>query len=675
MADRNPRKSKKHDDSLRRSEERFRVLVEGVRDYAIFMLDPQGRIVTWNSGAELIKGYRADEIIGEHFSKFYPPEALKRDLPGHELRVAAAEGRFEDEGWRVRKDGSLFWANVVITALRNRGGDLLGFAKVTRDLTQRREHEETVRQSEERFRLLVEGVSEYAIFMLDVNGHVATWNGGAARIKGYRADEIIGQHFRKFYPQEAVESGWPEHELRVATAEGRFVDEGWRIRKDGSTFWAHVTITALRDEAGRLRGFAKLTRDLTERKRTEALEVSGAERERLLEAERGARMLAQRTARMKDEFLATLSHELRTPLNAILGWTQLIRKDAIARPEDLQRGMEVIERNARAQVRLIDDLLDLSRIMSGRFRLDVQEVSLLEIVRGALDSIEPAAKTKGVRLESVLDPRSVTVSGDPARLQQVFWNLLSNAVKFTPKGGRVQVLLQRVNSHIELSVTDTGIGIPAGFLPHVFERFSQKDSSTHREYGGLGLGLAISKQLVEMHGGSIHAKSMGEGHGATFVVILPLIMLGKETDRSARVHPTAEDLSEAVPVPRLDGVRALVVDDEADARELIQRVLERQGASVTLAGSAEEALRILQTDQPDVLISDIGMPGMDGYQFMKRMRAGEPGHRRTPALALTAFARADDRKHAILAGYQAHLAKPFDMAELAIVVAGLVGRT
>jgi PAS domain S-box-containing protein len=667
--------SDKRKASLRRSEERFRVLVEGVRDYAIFMLDPEGRIVTWNSGAELIKGYRADEIIGQHFSKFYPPEALKSDLPGHELRVASSEGRLEDEGWRVRKDGSLFWANVVITALRDRGGDLLGFAKVTRDLTQRREHDELVGQSEERFRLLVEGVSDYAICMLDVNGHVATWNSGATRIKGYRADEIIGEHFRKFYPQEAVESGWPEHELRVAAAEGRFVDEGWRIRKDGSQFWAHVTITALRDEAGRLRGFAKLTRDLTERKRTEALEVSGAEREQLLEAERGARMLAQRTARMKDEFLATLSHELRTPLNAILGWSQLLRKDGIAKPDDLQRGMEIIERNARAQVRLIDDLLDLSRIMSGRFRLDVQQLSLLEIVRGALDSIEPAAQTKGVRLESVLDPRSVIVSGDPARLQQVFWNLLSNAVKFTPKGGKVQVLLQRVNSHIELSVADTGIGISAGFLPHVFERFSQKDSSTHREYGGLGLGLAIAKQLVDLHGGSIHAKSMGEGHGATFVVVLPLIMLAQHTDRSARVHPTAEDLPEAVPVPKLDGVRALVVDDEADARELIQRVLEKQGASVTLAGSAEEALRMLQSYQPDVLISDIGMPGMDGYQFMKRMRAGEPGQLRTPALALTAFARADDRKHAILAGYQAHLAKPFDMAELAIVVAGLVGRT
>jgi PAS domain S-box-containing protein len=666
-------RSPNRDKSLQPSDDRFRLLVDSVKDYAIFMLDPDGRVLTWNAGAELIKGYSASEIIGEHFSRFYPPEA--RDFPAYELKVAAAEGRFEDEGWRVRKDGSRFWANVVITALYGSDKALVGFAKVTRDLTDRRESEEQLRHSEERFRLLVEGVNDYAIFMLDVNGNVATWNSGAARIKGYRAEEIVGQHFRKFYPEDAVESGWPEHELKVAAAEGRFVDEGWRVRKDGSRFWAHVTITALRDDTGRLRGFAKLTRDLTERKRTEALEASGAERETMLEAERNARLLAQRTARIKDEFLATLSHELRTPLNAILGWTQLLRSRGAVEPVDFSRAMEIIERNARAQVRLIDDLLDLSRIMSGRFRLDVQQVSLLEIVRGALDSIEPTAQTKGVRLESVLDPKSVIVSGDPARLQQVFWNLLSNAVKFTPKGGRIQVLLQRVNSHIEFSVSDTGIGIPAAFLPHVFERFSQKDSSTHREYGGLGLGLAICKQLVDLHGGSIQAKSMGEGHGATFVVTLPLIILGKERESNPRVHPTAVDLSEAVPLPSLNGVRVLVVDDEADALELIRRVLQTQGALVTTARSGEEALRLLGSHTPDALISDIGMPGMDGYQFMRRMRAAEPKERRMPALALTAFARPEDRKNAILAGYHAHLAKPFDMAELAIVVAGLVGRT
>ena len=313
---------------LRQSEERFRLLIESVRDYAIFMLDPNGFVLTWNAGAERFKGYQAHEIIGQHFSRFYPPEALARGLPDHELKEAAKVGSFEDEGWRVRKDGSLFWANVVITAVRNSDGELIGFAKVTRDLTQRKNHEEELRRSEERFRLLVEGVADYAIFMLDANGNVATWNVGAERIKGYSADEIIGRHFSTFYPAEAKESAWPEYELKVAAAKGSFVDTGWRVRKDGTTFWANVTITALRDEAGHLVGYAKLTRDLTHSKQAEAAEVASRERDEMLEAERSARMAAQRATRIKDEFLATLSHELRTPLSSILGWTQVLLKGA-----------------------------------------------------------------------------------------------------------------------------------------------------------------------------------------------------------------------------------------------------------------------------------------------------------------------------------------------------------
>ena len=639
------------------------------------MLDPRGYVMTWNAGAELIQGYKAEEVIGQHFSRFYPPEAVARAHPEHELKVAAEVGRFEEEGWRVRKDGSRLWANVVITALHDASGGLVGFGKVMRDLTQRRAHEEDLRHSEERFRLLVDRVMDYAIFMLDVNGYITTWNSGAERIKGYKAGEIIGQHFRVFYPKEVAASGYPDYELKTAAAEGSFIDEGWRLRKDGSRFWAHVTITALRDDDGRLRGFAKVTRDMTESKRTEALESAGAEREALLEAERSARIEAQRAIKIKDEFLASLSHELRTPLNAILGWAQVLRaKGAHARTaDDVDRGMEIIERNARAQVRLIDDLLDLSRIMGGRLRLDVQDVGLVEVVQATVDSIEPTAQAKGVRLEAVLDPQGATVSGDAARLQQVFWNLLANAVKFTPKGGRIQVLLQRVNSHIEVSVADTGIGIAADYLPYVFDRFSQADTSLRRRQGGLGLGLAIAKQLVELHGGSIHAKSMGEGKGATFTVHLPLAIA--HPPAKPRVHPTSGESHEVVPIPRLDGIRALVVDDEADARELICSVLEGHGASVETAQSGAEALERLQGDSVDVVISDIGMPDMDGYQFMRRLRAVEAKGSRVPALALTAFARPDDRKQAILAGYHAHLAKPFDMAEFVIVVAGLAGRT
>jgi PAS domain S-box-containing protein len=663
-------------DELRIGEERFKLLVESVRDYAIFMLDPQGHVLTWNAGAERFKGYRPDEIIGQHFSIFYPDEARQKKWPEHELRVARETGVFEDEGWRVRKDSSLFWANVVITAMRSADGQLLGFAKVTRDLTRRRAHEEELRRSEERFRLLVEGVRDCAIFMLDANGMVATWNIGAERIKGYAANDIIGKHFSIFYPEEARQSGWPEHELQVAAEKGSFVDTGWRLRKDGTTFLANVTITALRDDAGHLLGYAKLSRDLTESKRAESIALANQQREEMLDAERNARMAAQRATRVKDEFLATLSHELRTPLSAILGWTQLLLKGGPAKgPEEHKRAIETIDRNARAQVKLIDDLLDLSRIMTGKLRLDLHQISLAGVVEAAADSAKPSADAKGIRLKALVGASQDIVSADGTRLQQVVWNLLTNAIKFTPKGGQVHVLLQRVNSHLELSVSDTGIGIPPSYLPHVFDRFSQKDSSTTRAYGGLGLGLAICKQLVELHGGSIKAASQGEGKGATFSVQLPLSIVQLQDESAPRIHPTAETQSgEIVSLPRLEDVHVFSVDDEPDARELLRAVLEDQGARVTSFASAEAALTALKTTKPAVLICDVGMPKTDGYQLIRTLRAEESRSERIPALALTAFARAEDRKRSLVAGYQAHLAKPFDVGELILVIAGLVGR-
>ena len=669
-------KSGEKKEDLQQSEERFRLLVESVRDYAIFMLDPGGHVLTWNAGAERFKGYRADEIIGQHFSRFYPAETLASGLPDYELKVATETGVFEDEGWRVRKDGTLFWANVVITAMRDAQGELIGFAKVTRDLTQRRAHEEELRQSEERFRLLIEGLADYAIFMLDPNGQVATWNSGAERIKGYTATDIIGQHFSVFYPDEVKESRWPEHELQVAAEKGSFTDIGWRVRKDGTTFWANVTITALRDDTGKLLGYAKLTRDMTEAKRIEAIESINQQREEMLDAERSARMSAQRATRLKDEFLATLSHELRTPLSAILGWTQVLLRGAAPKgPEEQKRAIEVIDRNARAQVQLIDDLLDLSRIMTGKLRLDLHQVAFSSIVEAAVDSARPAAEAKGIRLRAILGAGQDIVSADSSRLQQVVWNLLTNAIKFTPKAGQVQVLLQRVNSHLELSVSDTGIGIPAHYLPHVFDRFSQKDTSTTRAFGGLGLGLAICKQLVELHGGTITAVSEGEGKGATFSVYLPVSIVQLDNSSAPRIHPTTEaHPAETLSLPRLDGVHVFAVDDEPDARDLLRTVLEDQGAQVTSFASAEDALAALKTLKPTVLVCDVGMPKTDGYQLIRKLRAEEARGDRIPALALTAFARAEDRKRSLIAGYQAHLAKPFDVGELILVIAGLVGR-
>jgi CheY-like chemotaxis protein/two-component sensor histidine kinase len=395
-----------------------------------------------------------------------------------------------------------------------------------------------------------------------------------------------------------------------------------------------------------------------------------------LDAERSARMAAQRATQLKDEFLATLSHELRTPLNAILGWTQiLLRGEAPGGPDAQKKAVEVIDRNARAQVQLIDDLLDLSRIMTGKIRLELQQISFASVVEAAVDSAMPSADTKDIRLKAIYGASRDIVSADAARLQQVVWNLLTNAIKFTPKGGQVHVLIQRVNSHVELSISDTGIGIPESYLPHVFDRFSQRDGSTTRTYGGLGLGLAICKQLVELHGGSIRAASGGEGKGATFFVHLPLSIVQLEDEKYPRVHPTAETQAiESFALPNLEGVHVFSVDDERDARELLQAVLEARGAKVTSFNSAEDALAALKTSKPSVLVCDIGMPKMDGYQLIRTLRASEPLGERIPALALTAFARAEDRKRSLVAGYQAHLAKPFDVGEFVLILANLIGR-
>jgi signal transduction histidine kinase/ActR/RegA family two-component response regulator len=392
---------------------------------------------------------------------------------------------------------------------------------------------------------------------------------------------------------------------------------------------------------------------------------------RLYEQERAARTNAERMSELKDEFLATLSHELRTPLSAIFGWTQVIARRRME-PQELRNAIEVIERNARVQTRLIEDLLDMSRIASGQVRLDVQDVDPASVVEAALETVRPAAEAKGIRLEKLLDPKAGPIPGDPGRLQQVFWNLLSNAIKFTSKGGKVQVILERVNSHVELSVADTGIGIGADFLPFVFDRFRQADASSTRRHGGLGLGLAIAKHLVELHGGSLRATSAGTGSGATFTVVLPMTIVQRAEARRARRHPTAEraEAQRAAP-PDLTGLTVLVVDDEADARDLLRHVLGDCGAHVHTAASAFEALEFLEKAQADVLITDIGMPEMDGYELLKRLRAGG---REMPAIALTAFARSEDRTNVLRAGFRMHVSKPVAPIELCAAVANAAGR-
>jgi PAS domain S-box-containing protein len=386
---------------------------------------------------------------------------------------------------------------------------------------------------------------------------------------------------------------------------------------------------------------------------------------------------SQQANRLKDDFLATLSHELRSPLNAMLGWLTLLRTrkfDEAAKT----RALETIERNARTQAQLVEDILDVSRIIRGQLRLNVRPVTLVPVIESALDTVRPAADAKSIRLQSVLDPAAGPVSGDSDRLQQIIWNLLTNAVKFTPKGGRVQICLERINSHVEITVADTGQGISAEFLPYVFDRFRQADGSITRSYNGLGLGLAIVRHLVELHGGTVHAESPGKGLGARFTVKLPLMAVTTKDSEHERVHPTVGGRVSFENSPSLKGLRILVVDDEADARELLIQILKESGVEVVAVATAEEAIRVLteQASRLDVLVSDIGMPNQDGYSLLRRVRSLPPEMGgQIPAVALTAYARTEDRRAAFLAGFQSHLAKPVELAELIAVIANLTGRT
>ncbi len=980
------------EDELRLSEQRFHTLVDGISDHAIFMLDPSGTVLTWSSGARKIKGYAADEIIGRDFSVFYTPEDRAQRVPQKVLQIAREQGRFEETGWRVRKDGTRFWARVAISPLRDAEGRLIGFAKVTRDLTEREQVREDLRRAEERFRLLVEGVTDYAICMLDPEGHVETWNVGAERITGYHSSEIVSRHFSVFFREVDVASRKPQRELEIAALEGRFEDEAWRVRKDGSRFWANVVLTALRDASGRLIGYAKVTRDLSSRLRAQQTErellreqvaraeaeeserrlresedryralsrrlevilegvgdgvtvqdrdgrivfansaaarnagydtaadfmrvtesglrqrfelfdergkpfdadnlpgrrvlrgeasssatlyvrdretnrtwwslvrasgvmgadgqaelaviiwhdvtnerrqeaqekylaaataalsssleyesmlgtlanllvpdladwcsihlleqnelknvavshadpkkvelaraiqgrypplqdaargvwqvirsgnselyadvsdellVQGArdaehlqilrdlgvcslviapirthervcgtitlvsstttrrfdrkdvalleelgrragtaiEHAKLYEAAQHSARRAEEANRIKDEFLATVSHELRTPLNAIVGWAALLRERT--REAATLKALEVIHRNALAQARIVEDILDVSRIIAGKLRLDLKPSDLSAIVLESLEVVRPSATAKSLKLEYLPPPADCVLVADPGRIQQVVWNLLSNAVKFTELGGTISVVLERQDSHLVLMVADTGRGIEPEFLPYVFDRFQQADSSFTRRVGGLGLGLAIVRHIVELHGGHVRAESAGLGQGARFVITLPLRTTASIVPEHVR-QPSAERTTGTRPDPQaLLGVRVLVVDDEQDARDLLLLVLGEAGATVQAAASAADGFERFQSFQPHVLVSDIGMPGEDGLSFMKRIRASHPANLQLPSIALTAYTRDEDKTKALAAGFTTHIAKPVDPDDLVTVVINL----
>jgi PAS domain S-box-containing protein len=769
------------------SQELFRLIAENVRDFAVFMTDLEGRLLSWNPGVESLLGYAEEEWVGRHGSVIFTPQDRERGAHLQEMETALREGRAEDKRWHVRKDNSRFWADGFLMLLKDGRGEARGFAKILRDDTEAKLTQERLRESEERFQRVVE-LSPDAI-AVHAEGVVLFINTAGARLLGAagpeqivgksiaelihpdyhahvrerlekmgrgepqppaeikfirldgtelygelasapllyqgrpavqavvrdltsrrRAEEALRESERRFrlifnqqfqfmailspegvlvdvneLPLRAVgitreqvlgrlfwetpwweglpemQAGWPARLAEAARSDGPVFSVDAYQAADGSRI-AEASITAVRDASARVEFFIVQASDITERKRAEE------ERERLLRE-------AQEANRLKDEFLATVSHELRTPLTAILGWAHLMRGGQVG-GDGMPRALETIERNARAQAQLIDDLLDVSRIVTGKLRLDLMPVNPDSFIDPAIEAVRPAAESKAVRLQKVIDTGVGPVMGDPARLQQVVWNLLSNAVKFTPRGGQVRVSLGRVNSQVEIAVTDTGAGIAPEFLPYVFDRFRQADQRTNRQHGGLGLGLAIVRHLVELHGGSVRADSAGEGAGATFTVTLPVAPIYRREDAEERERPIAGDTPRAYDCPeRLDGLRILVADDEPDARELLAIGLGHCGAEVTIASSAREALAAIEREKFDVLVSDIGMPGEDGYELIRRVRSlpDEAGGR-TPAVALTAYARTEDRLRALRAGFEMHAAKPVELTELVVIISNLTRR-
>ena len=619
-------------------------------------------------GEVLLANYRAGRVhVVRDAEKEYPPEALTNqrridtmaviDVPvlvGDRLRALFV----------VHQKTARNWTDGEVALVRQVADRLV--AEVARARAAR-EQQDLSRRLAQQSRLFegIAGTTPDFIYVFDRQGRFLYANRRLLEVWGRTAEEAFGRSLPELgYPDWHAEMHHREIEQVIRTKQpikGKVPFTGG----SGIGGVYEYIFTPVLGPDGEVEVIAGTTRDVSDV-------------EHSLEAEQAARNEAERQGRMKDEFLATLSHELRTPLNAIVGWVQIL-KSSMDDPQSVQEGLAVIDRNARAQTQIIGDILDMSRIISGKMRLDVQPVDLAQLVRAGVDTVQPAADGKGVRLTAVIDPLAGPVMGDPNRLHQVFWNLLTNAVKFTPRGGRVQVVLARVKSHVEIDVVDTGEGIAPQFLPHVFDRFRQADASTTRQHGGLGLGLSIVRQLVEMHGGSVRAESVGPGQGARFVVALPVTIASAPSPdvelprQRERQQPSPGE--RAVACDQLAGVSVIAVDDEPDGRTVLRRLLSECGATVQTAGSARDALALVRAGPPTVLISDIGMPGEDGYSLIRQVRA-LPAERggATPAIALTAYARSADRIKAIEAGFQAHLAKPVEPAELIVTVAMMAKR-
>ena len=668
---------------------------------------PPGPYMTWTEMGELLH-----EEDRQH-SRLAVDEAL-------------ANHSDYDVEYRIRRpnDHSEVWVASKGRGLYAKNGSVLGMLGFVQDISTRKSNEETLREQADALRTLNE-IGKTISAELDLHNTVQAVTDAATELTGARfgsffynvlnaegasymlytlagvpreafahfpmprATDLFGPTFRgegvvridnvKLDPRYGKNSpyyGMPDGHLPVTS----YLAVPVTSRSGevlGGLFFGHpepgmftdrdeTIVSGLASQAAVAMDNARLY-EAAMKARAEA-EQAAAENERLFKQ-------AEESSRLKEEFLATISHELRTPLSAILGWARMLRLGQLS-PENAEKALDTIERNARAQAQLVDDLLDVSRIITGKLRMDVRPADPNSFIDAAVDSVRPAAEAKGVRVQKVVDTGPISIPGDPVRLQQVVWNLLSNAIKFTPRGGRVQIRSERVNSHLEIVVSDTGQGISSDFLPHVFDRFRQADQKTSRQHGGMGLGLAIVRHLVELHGGTVSASSEGEGKGATFTVMLPISPVYQVDASGGRVHPGARDLMLPDEAPdRLDDLRILVVDDEADTRELLRQGLEYCGAEVKVVGSAAEAIDALMASVPDILISDIGMPGTDGYDLIRQVRLLPPDRgAKVPAIALTAYTRIEDRLQALRAGYDMHVPKPVELAELCAVAASVARR-
>jgi PAS domain S-box-containing protein len=632
----------------RRTDDIYRKAIEEIRDYAIFMTDADGIVTNWNVGAQHILGYTEEEVIGKHAARFFTPEDRSKDIPEKELATAATLGRSEDERWHMRRDGSRFWASGVVTAVRDSSGKLIGFSKVMRDMTERN------KLTEERDRFFALSMDLLCVVHLDSSFQRV--NPAFQELLGFSEEELLAMSVFELVHPDDLAATMSEYEKLTTGEPVRFMENRLRC-KDGTYRWVAWSYFPVPED-----GLAfGVGRDTTEVRRMH--EVLRLRAEELEDANR-----------VKDEFLATMSHELRTPLTSILGWSRLLDSNKLSDAEK-EHAVSVIQRNAQAQSKLIEDLLDVSRIITGKLRIDFEPVSFAAITESAINSLRPAVDAKQLQLVTEIDPSAGPILGDPSRLQQIVANLLSNAIKFTPPQGRIEVHLERTDARVRLEVKDTGVGIAAEHLPYIFERFRQVDSSNVRAHGGLGLGLAIVDYLVRQQAGTVAVASEGVGMGATFSVEFPLTspqLSGANVDAVGMFVGSSQPASVASTDAKLRHVRILVVEDDPDTQELLKAVLQQHGAKVKAVGSSEAALTEVTRMKPDVIISDIAMLGQNGYDFIQQVRSLDAEHGgRIPAIALTAYAGVNDRRRALLAGFQTHMAKPVQPEDLLAVILSL----